>query len=173
MNERLIAAVEQVLAQGIGLLESLSNENYRVRLGQPHSASVGGHYRHVLDHLLCLQAGLMSGQVNYDLRNRDPRLQQDREYAIEVSTRLASAFSGISAEKSEEPVAVAYAVNYASPGLEWLTSTVGRELAFCTGHAIHHYAIIRLLCAEFDTKLPEHFGVAPSTLRHRQAHVAS
>lgn len=173
MNERLIAAVEQVLAQGLSLLESLSNDNYAARLGRPHNASVGGHYRHVLDHLLCLQAGLMNGQVNYDLRSRDLRLEQDRQYAIEVSKRLSFAFSGISAEKCEEPVAVAYAVNYTSPGFEWLTSTVGRELAFCTGHAIHHYAIIRLLCAEFDTELPEHFGVAPSTLRHRHAHLAS
>ncbi len=173
MNERLMAAVEQVLGQGVGLLESLSNENYATRLGTPHNGSIGGHYRHVLDHLLCLHAGLADGQVNYDLRKRDRRLELDREYAIEVSKELGSAFSGISAEKCEEPVAVAYAVNYISPGFEWLTSTVGRELAFCTGHAIHHFAIIRLLCAEFGAELPEHFGVAPSTLRHRQAQLAS
>jgi len=43
---------------------------------------------------------------------------------------------------------------------------VAREAMFCVGHAIHHYAILKLLCAEAHVELPYEFGVAPSTLKH-------
>jgi hypothetical protein len=50
-----------------------------------------------------------------------------------------------------------------------VTSNVAREVMFCVGHAIHHYAILKLLCAGAGVELPYEFGVAPSTLRHLEA----
>ncbi|GES78337.1 hypothetical protein RCL_jg15116.t1 [Rhizophagus clarus] len=44
-------------------------------------------------------------------------------------------------------------------------STYGRELWFCCHHAIHHFALIRVICAEQNIAVPEDFGIAPSTLR--------
>ncbi|RIA88786.1 hypothetical protein C1645_773978 [Glomus cerebriforme] len=46
-------------------------------------------------------------------------------------------------------------------------STYGRELWFCCHHAIHHFALIRVICAEQNLVVPEDFGVAPSTLKRR------
>jgi len=45
-------------------------------------------------------------------------------------------------------------------------SNLAREVMFCVGHAIHHYAILKILCAGIGVKLPYEFGVAPSTLKH-------
>jgi hypothetical protein len=165
----LAESVSQVLGQGLALLDSLTESEYATRLPAPHNASIGAHYRHVLDHLLCLQVGIPQGRVEYDRRNRDPRLEADRDLASDVTRSLQRSFQGLSLEIAERPIAVSYSVGYGARQAEWLTSTVGRELAFCTGHAIHHYAIIRILCSHFEVAIPDHFGVAPSTLQHRQS----
>lgn len=46
---------------------------------------------------------------------------------------------------------------------EGFPSTLARELAFATHHAIHHHAIIKMIATSIDYKLPSEFGVAPST----------
>jgi hypothetical protein len=51
-------------------------------------------------------------------------------------------------------------------------SNLAREVMFCVGHAIHHYAILRILCAGVGVKLPYEFGIAPSTLKHRETEMA-
>ena len=168
-----MTSLEQVLGQGLSLLDNLGDREYATRLAAPHNASIGGHYRHVIDHLLCLQGGLQVGRINYDLRGRDPRMESDREYASSVTRALQTSFRDLSVKDCDRTLAVAYSVDYDLRRMEWLTSTVGRELAFCTGHAIHHYAIIRILCAQFEVEVPEFFGVAPSTLKFRQSTFAN
>jgi hypothetical protein len=50
-----------------------------------------------------------------------------------------------------------------------IDSNIGRELAYCIGHAIHHYAIVRLICNEVGVEVPKDFGYAPSTLKHQSS----
>ena len=49
-----------------------------------------------------------------------------------------------------------------------LPSTVGRELGFCTHHAIHHLALVKIIALQTlgldEGDLPHGFGRAPSTL---------
>jgi len=40
-------------------------------------------------------------------------------------------------------------------------------MMFCINHAIHHYALIAMLLRSEQKVVPEGFGVAPSTIRHR------
>ncbi len=54
----LISAVEGVLQQGRALLQTISNEDYTYKEDGPYGFSIGAHYRHVLDHFLCLIEGL-------------------------------------------------------------------------------------------------------------------
>jgi hypothetical protein len=51
-----------------------------------------------------------------------------------------------------------------------VSSTVGRELIYNIEHTIHHLAIVKIALKAIlpSLELPEHFGVAPSTIRHRQ-----
>jgi len=58
-------------------------------------------------------------------------------------------------------------VSYGSGKTPVMASNVGRELAYCAGHAIHHYAIIRLICSHLGIEVPKEFGIAPSTLQFR------
>ena len=51
-------------------------------------------------------------------------------------------------------------------------STLARELVYCIAHAIHHYALISVMARLMEVKLPENFGVAPSTVAHQKATAA-
>ena len=62
MNKHsLIAAVEDALLQGLALLDGLDSDTYSRTF---EGASLGAHYRHVLDHFLCLKEGFRTGEVN-------------------------------------------------------------------------------------------------------------
>lgn len=148
------------------MLDRTSDEVYARPLGGTLSGSLGGHYRHVLDHFLCLIDGIRTGEVNYDQRRRDPELERSVPHARVVTQRLMDEFSGISPEFLQRECIVTYSVGYGESETEAVASNVAREVMFCVGHAIHHYAILKLLCAGAGVELPYEFGVAPSTLKH-------
>jgi hypothetical protein len=68
---------------------------------------------------------------------------------------------------------VVYSVGYSTEEPERLATTVARELAYCVSHAVHHFAIIKLLCAHLSVPTDVNLGVAPSTLQYRNAQAAS
>ncbi|CAG8500450.1 15172_t:CDS:2, partial [Cetraspora pellucida] len=53
-----------------------------------------------------------------------------------------------------------------SNGALSLQSTYGRELWFCCLHAIHHYALIKVICIEQNISCPRDFGLTPSTIQN-------
>jgi hypothetical protein len=167
----LISSVENVLLQGRALLSSVSDETYTRSEGGQSGASVGAHYRHILDHFTCLLKGLRSGQINYDQRDRDAGLERSRHTAILATESLLEQFSQLSPAALRQECAVLYSVGYGDTQSEAVPSNIARELMFCVGHAIHHNAILKLICAAMSVELPYEFGVAPSTLKHREATV--
>ena len=166
----LNAAVTDVLQQGCIFLDRIGDETYARSLerlaDEKPAASLGAHYRHVLDHFLCLAEGIWTGQVNYDQRRRNPQLENSVTCARLATESLIDEFGGLSHEVLMRECAVTYSVGYGESEAEAVRSNLAREVMFCVGHAIHHYAILRLLCAGVGVKLPHEFGVAPSTLKH-------
>jgi hypothetical protein len=169
----LARATEDVLRQGLDLLSELEGDNFAALAPEPYNASIGQHYRHVLDHFLCLESGLVAGEVDYDNRERNPRLETDLEYARETTNRLIRIFRQYDLEVLNKACIVKYSVGYDNAAPVSLPSVVARELAFCIGHAVHHYAIVRLLCDSVGVEVVPEFGVAPSTLKHRAEQLAS
>ena len=166
-------AAEDVLRQGLVLLSEIDAETYSLLAPEPFGASLGQHYRHVLDHFLCLEAGAAKSIIDYDNRLREPRLENDIGYARDVTQRLIHVFRNYGAQFLEESCVVQYSVGYSQREPARVLSVLGRELAFCAGHAVHHFAIIRLLCDALGMGLAADFGVAPSTLKHRMAQAAN
>jgi hypothetical protein len=162
----LISSVEEVLRQGLVLLDSVGEENYRSRQDGQHGSPLGAHYRHVLDHFICLLHGVSSGIINYDQRVRDPELENSVEAARLKTSGLIAEFQRLPKETLDRDCQVVYSVGYGDEACAAVCSNFARELAFCVGHAIHHYAILRLLCSSMAVDLPYEFGVAPSTLKH-------
>ena len=172
LSRSLNTAVTDVLQQGCVFLERIGDETYARPLEGDFSASLGAHYRHVLDHFLCLVEGIRSGQVNYDQRRRNPQLENSVTCARLATESLIDEFRGLSSEILQRDCAVTYSVGYGETEAEPVRSNLAREVMFCVGHAIHHYAILRILCAGIGVKLPYEFGVAPSTLKHLETEAA-
>ena len=172
MTPSLNVAVKDVLRQGCTFLDRVSDEVYSRRLEGAFAASLGAHYRHVLDHFLCLAEGIRTGRVNYDQRRRNPQLENSVRCARLVTEGLIDELGGLSHEVLGRECIVSYSVGYGEGEAEPVRSNLAREVMFCVGHAIHHYAILRLLCAGVGVNLPYEFGVAPSTLKHLETEAA-
>src|SRR5260370_6258080 len=166
----LNTAVRDVLQQGCIFLDRIGDETYARPLegpagGKP-AASLGAHYRHVLDHFLCLAEGIRTGQVNYDQRRRNAQLESSVTCARLVTEGLIDELGGLSGEILQRECAVTYSVGYGETEAEAVRSNLAREVMFCGRHAIHHYAILLLPCAGVGMQRPYDFGVAPCTLKH-------
>jgi uncharacterized damage-inducible protein DinB len=168
----LVGALEEVLLQGRTLLCTLGSQAYARSLDEPSGASLGAHYRHVLDHFLCLLEGIQTGQINYDQRQRSPELESSVPAALRATDRLLQQFRQLPTDMLQRPCTVVYSVAYGESDTVAVASNLAREIMFCVGHAIHHYAILKLLCAGMAVELPYEFGVAPSTLRYQEAGMA-
>jgi uncharacterized damage-inducible protein DinB len=159
-------AVAEVLRQGELLLTLLTDEEYRRKLPKVFSSAVGGHYRHCLDHFQSLLQGLDADEINYDHRQRNPRIEYDRTFALAETDRIVRAFASISRPFLDCPINVRSKINYDLDAAPLMGSTVGRELMYAVAHTIHHYALIAVMCRMLEVPLPAGFGVAPSTLKH-------
>ena len=164
----LADALDAVLLQGKELLENLSQDEFTTPHPLGNGASVGAHYRHCLDHFRQLVEGVKIGTVDYDARARDSRLETDRQAALSATEALRSSACELRRLGEEDPLEVRCGVTYAGEEPGSASSTLGREMMFCIGHAIHHYALIAILLRSLQRDIPAGFGVAPSTMRHRE-----
>jgi hypothetical protein len=165
----MIGAARAVLEQGIGMLASLDAECYARVLPLANGASIGGHYRHSLEHFRQLLCGLPQCYVDYDGRNRDALLETDPKEALRATRELIDALGMLSPSDSNKPLDISSGISYGENECGTATSTIGREIIFCTAHAIHHYALIAMILRSEGHVIPPDFGVAPSTLRHRNS----
>lgn len=165
----LVVASQDVLIQGLGLLFNIWDTTYSRVAEAPYSASIGGHYRHVLEHFQCVIRGIRSGEINYDARERNPRLETEVTYATIATCDVLRAIKNYTDAAVARPCKVVKSISYGSAPPSVIESNVGRELAYCVGHAIHHYAIVRLICSHIGVKVPNEFGIAPSTLKSRSS----
>jgi len=160
-------AVAEVLRQGEALLNSLSDEDYKRKLPTVFGSTVGGHYRHCLDHFKSLLSGLDAGEIDYDHRERNSWIENDCMFALAETRRILCGCESIPTRFLDCPINVRSKINYELDAAPLIGSTVGRELMYAVAHAIHHYALIVVICGLLDVRLPAGFGVAPSTLKYQ------
>jgi uncharacterized damage-inducible protein DinB len=154
------------LNQIMELLQTIDKQSF----SEPHEilsgSTIGQHVRHILEFYLLLVSGSFTGTINYDKRTRNKQIEEDKEAAIKTIERLITGIDAIDVD-----VIVKFEGDYSVEGSsqKYTSSSVGRELAYCIEHSIHHQAIIKAgLIAMGLTKLTnEQFGVAYSTIRYR------
>jgi len=166
---RIIAAAAAILRQGEVLLARLPAETYSRTMPTAFDASIGGHYRHCLDHFASLLAGVDQDMVDYDHRERDPRIEQEPAVAREATERIRERLERLDAAMLAEPVMARCEVSYGLGSSPVTASTLGRELVYVIAHGIHHYALITVMARLQGADVPEDFGVAPSTVHHRRS----
>jgi len=166
---RIVDAAIAILSQGEALLRALPVESYTHRVPVAFNASIGGHYRHCLDHFTSLLRGLHAAEVDYDHRERDARIESQPDFALSLTERMRTEMERLPLQSLDAPVRARCEVSYAHGNSPVTGSTFGRELVYAIAHAIHHYALISVMARLMEVKLPEHFGVAPSTVAHQSA----
>jgi 1-acyl-sn-glycerol-3-phosphate acyltransferase len=159
----------QLLDQGIKLLQRMDDEAYAASGAAPDRSPAGSHFRHVLDHYQAFLAGLAEGRIDYDARRRDPRLEQDRGFAVATALGLLTDMSRLPPSLASRPIDVSVQCLADSDEPDWCSSTVQRELQFLASHTVHHYALMKELLRQAGVDPGEEFGVAPSTLAHRRS----
>ncbi|HEX8027101.1 MAG TPA: hypothetical protein VF491_01500 [Vicinamibacterales bacterium] len=154
-----LAAVLDDLAAVVG---SLSDTQYVDSAIPGVSGSVGSHVRHCLDHVGSLEQSLTTGVVNYDARERDALVEQDRMLARSLLVSARRRVASLPCDVLTRPVVVRTLMHARMPAVEVLSS-LGREVSFVIAHTIHHCATIAVLAGVTADRLPQRFGLAPST----------
>jgi hypothetical protein len=163
----LIESVLETLKQGETLLAEISDETYTREVPIAFNASIGGHYRHCLDHFRSLLDSVMDGDLNYDHRERDTLIEKDRFAALNATRELRESYERLDPNFLMRPLAVTCKTSYSSNGSQVSPSTIGREIMYSVAHAVDHYALIGVMGGIMGLKMPPGFGVAPSTLKHQ------
>src|SRR5262245_52727489 len=166
-SQELLQSVLETLTQGEALLAQLADEDYTRKLPVAFNASVGGHYRHCLDHFRSLLDAAIEGDLNYDHRERCMLIENDRFAALNATRDLREGYQQLDPVFLSRPLSVTCKTSYATSGSQASPSTVSREIMYSVAHAVHHYALIGVMCGVMGLKMPTGFGVAPSTLKHQ------
>ncbi|RYY17329.1 MAG: DinB family protein [Chitinophagaceae bacterium] len=160
---QLQQAVNNVFVQLAETLKQLSQQEYAQPCSTLFQNTIGQHVRHIIELFQCLENGYDEGVINYEKRKRDSVIENDKEFATkllnEVYLKLDRADKDLTLEAiyddlSDQPISIR--TNYS------------REIAYNLEHTIHHMALIRVGINEVSNiNLPTNFGVASSTVKHR------
>ena len=161
----------QKLEEIIYLLEQVPDQLYTQQKEILNGATIGQHFRHIIEFYTCLKNGNEVGFVCYDKRERDINIENDIAFAIKTIENIISFLSTISSDKI-----MVLQANYETPssngkeGNSLINTSLHRELAYALDHTIHHLAIINIALIEDKEiiDLPQNFGVAPSTIRYKK-----
>jgi uncharacterized damage-inducible protein DinB len=172
LRQAVEAAVD-FLGQGEALLLVVAPEDYTHKFAIVFGASIGSHYRHCLDHFVCLLNGKDLGLVDYDQRERDAQIETQPARALEATRRIRTALRDMQTGVMARSISTRCSVSYGERESPVTRSSLARELVFVVTHGIHHFALISVMARLLDAALPPEFGVAPSTVAHRMAILAA
>ena len=159
------------LHQALDLVRHCSPETFVATNPPQYGSGVGSHLRHCLDHYENLLDGIPSGDVNYDARCRDEAVATQPESARDTILALTRKLEEVSPESLDAPLTITMdcgSEEEQAPS----HSTLRRELQFLVSHTVHHFALIAMILHDQGIPTPPDFGVAPSTIKFRQASAA-
>ena len=154
---QLLETATDVLLQGLHLLFQLDDRVYTRVAPAPYGASIGSHFRGVLEPLQCLVTGFRPGEIDYDAPERNARVEREVVYASVTCCDLLRAFKRFTQDTLAKSCVVmcSGAAEHHRPSRA--ESTIGRELEYCIGRALHHFDVIRLICEAMRVRVPEEF----------------
>ena len=155
------------LLQLRSLLEILGEAEYTTKHNILSGATIGQHMRHILEFYMLLVSGSFEGTISYDKRERNQKIETSLSFTVDTINLLIPALSLL---KEKDPVQLE--ADYTEDGSSGniVQSSIGRELAYCIEHSIHHQALIKagLIAAGLAHTVDINFGVAYSTIRYRE-----
>jgi hypothetical protein len=175
--EQLVSAAGAILDQCEGLVRSMPEGVFANESRTLKGGTFGKHLRHTLDHFHSVLGVVgiegvggheADGVIDYDHRKRNTPIEADKFLALDAIDDLRIKLAGAASEGLCRPVVVRVMIDGDGNEVE-LASTLGRELAFATHHAVHHQAMMKAIAQEFGVETEEGFGKAPSTVHAERA----
>lgn len=153
----------ETVQQAKDFLSELTQQSYQA-VSQPYvSSSAGSHMRHIADHYLALKAGLIEGVVNYNTRNRSAEMESCPDAALKVWQDIELWLKEISELQADMPLLVICETSVKTTTNAQTQSTLARELAFVSSHAVHHFSLLAVINSLLGLQSETNFGVAPNT----------
>jgi uncharacterized damage-inducible protein DinB len=157
-------AVHHVFLQLTDSLNQLNSDQYTHPCKNLSGNTIGQHVRHIIEMFQCLEAGYLSGAVDYEKRKRDQQIETDKSFATGHLKEIAHQ---IFKENKSLSLQTFYSDLQTEP--EWISSNYYREIAYNLEHTIHHMALIRVGLRELgDIPVDDTYGVASSTIKFRK-----
>src|SRR5215210_6546882 len=162
---QLQQSIQRTFLQLTDLLEQLTEEQYTRPSKTLFGATIGQHVRHIIELFICLEKGYEEGCVNYEKRNRDRRIETDRDFAEDLLFGVAQRIN-----KTDKGLILESGSNAESDDTVQIATNYYRELLYNLEHTVHHMALIRVGINEISTiKVPQEFGVAAATIKYKKA----
>jgi len=141
---------------------------YQTPLELLSGSTIGQHTRHIIEFYNCLIEQSAEGDkpiINYAKRRRDMLIESAPDHALYTIRDILDKLTAMDMSKTCRLDCTEH-----GPDNLLVPSSLGRELIYTIEHTIHHLAIVKIALKAINPSiaLPEHFGVAPSTIRHRQ-----
>lgn len=155
----LIKSLANELFRGAKLIGKIDDAIYRKETNG--TGGIGSHFRHNLDFVNAFLNGLEAEKIDYNRRERDQQIEENRLYAIKQFAGAVNGLRRLPVEIFTKKVLIRSEIN---PDF-WLESSAMRELEFLHSHTIHHHALIADKLKSFGVQTAKDFGVAPSTLK--------
>ena len=164
---KLINACTDILDQLELVIEHVKDEHFSLPIATLNNSTIGQHMRHTLEFFTCLMQHHQTGVINYDKRDHDTVIESQRTVALELIKELKKFVAHTNEDK-----ALILEANYSIDEDETMQINTNyfRELTYNIEHAIHHMAIIKIGLKEVApyVTIPDHFGVATSTIKYQK-----
>lgn len=159
----LIQANLDTLQEGAALLKRLTPTHYTATQQPRFMATIGAHYRHLLEHYRCFLEQLNTAQICFDLRARELKLERDLEYAKHTMAKVMQDLAAIDLAQLNASIMISD-----QQSSQPVPSSVPRELLFLQAHTVHHYALIAAIARSLGVAIDVDFGVAIATKAFNQ-----
>ncbi len=162
-----LAAADAILAQADAFVRELDPCAYARPCACAADGTIGKHLRHCLDHFNALL--VEAEPIDYDRRERDVPMEVEPRAALRAIAETRDRLGWMAAGSGGlgRQVRIRVMVDADGRTVE-LVSTLARELAFATHHALHHHAMMKFIAESFGLRTPAGFGRAPSTMNHER-----
>jgi len=136
------------------------------------NATIGQHLRHTLEFFICLEQGYELGVVNYDRRNHNKAMENDKHIALHTISQIKEFVTN---NQGNKPLKLEVGYQPDNDEVVTIDTNYLRELTYNIEHAVHHMAIMKIGIREVAgyVTLTSDFGVAVSTIRYKEAEMAS
>ena len=157
-------SIQKTIAHSFDEMKSIllqfDDELYQKELKIISDASVGQHFRHIIEFYTCFTEAQQTNLVCYDERNRTYLWETSIIETLAILNELKSEINSIDMNKI-----IQLRQNYFGES-HLIKSTNQRELMYCFDHSVHHFALIKIAIeTHFPTiKIPQNFGIASSTI---------